>query len=294
MGKRIDVSSKSRKEKAIYNAGLAGRYTILSLIALFFMFPVIYLVLTSFMSDAAADAPKNILPSISDFSVSGYEAFFSNMAFMEGIGNTLLVCILSILGILTGATFCAYGLTKVYFKGQKFMFLLILATVFLPGTVTSIPLYTIYIKIGWLNTLLPLWVPIWFGGGAMNIFLVRQFMRGIPKSLHESAQIDGANSFQILISIIVPLLRPILLYLAVTTFISSWNDYSGPLLYLTSASSPKTLALLIFESFQNSRNPLLLNGQMAAGVVMMVPTTILFGFFQKELTEGIAMVGLKV
>ena len=89
MGKRIDVSSKSRKEKAIYNAGLAGRYTILSLIALFFMFPVIYLILTSFMSDAAADAPKNILPSISDFSVSGYEAFFSNMAFMEGIGNII-------------------------------------------------------------------------------------------------------------------------------------------------------------------------------------------------------------
>ena len=159
---------------------------------------------------------------------------------------------------------------------------------------SAIPLFTIYQKIGWINTLFPLWVPIWFGGGAMNIFLVRQFMRGIPKSLHESAKIDGANSLQILLSVIVPLLRPILLYLAITTFIGTWNDYSAPLLYLTTSTSPKTFALLIFEAFQDKRDPLLLNGQMATGIFMMIPTTILFGFFQKELTEGIALMGLKV
>ena len=262
--------------------------------ALFFMFPVVYMVVVSFQNDMAAVSPTSIIPRLEDFSFAGYKDFFSRASFFKGIGNTFLVCFLCIAGILTGATFCAYGLTKVYFKGQKVMFIIILATVFLPGTVTAIPLFTIYQKIGWINTLFPLWVPIWFGGGAMNIFLVRQFMRGIPKSLHESAKIDGANSFQILITIIVPLVRPILLYLAVTTFIGTWNDYSTPLLYLTTASSPKTLALLIFEAFQDSRQPLLLNGQMATGIMMMIPTTILFGFFQKELTQGISLMGLKV
>lgn len=283
-----------KKRRILRNTSLVLRYTGLIILGLFFLFPVIYMVVVSFMSDMAAVAPQSILPRIEDFSLAGYKAFFSRASFLKGTGNTLIVCILCILGILTGATFCAYGLTKVYFKGQKAMFLIILATVFLPGTVTSIPLYTIYLKIGWNDTLFPLWVPIWFGGGAMNIFLVRQFMRGIPKSLHESAKIDGANSFQILLTIIVPLIRPILLYLAITTFIGTWNDYTAPLLYLTTDNSPKTLALLVFEAFQDNRDPLLLNGQMATGIMMMIPTAVLFGFFQKELTEGISLVGLKV
>lgn len=286
------INGKSKR--ILHILSLIGRYTVLVLMALFFMFPVVYMVVVSFQNDMAAVSPTSIIPRLEDFSFAGYKDFFSRASFFKGIGNTFLVCFLCIAGILTGATFCAYGLTKVYFKGQKAMFLIILATVFLPGTVTAIPLFTIYQKIGWINTLFPLWVPIWFGGGAMNIFLVRQFMRGIPKSLHESAKIDGANSFQILITIIVPLVRPILLYLAVTTFIGTWNDYSTPLLYLTTASSPKTLALLIFEAFQDSRQPLLLNGQMATGIMMMIPTTILFGFFQKELTQGISLMGLKV
>ena len=283
-----------KKKRVVRNINLTLRYVGLILLGLFFLFPVFYMIVVSFMSDLSAVAPQSILPRIEDFSLSGYKDFFSRSSFFKGIGNTLIVCVLCIGGILTGATFCAYGLTKVYFKGQKAMFLIILATVFLPGTVTSIPLYTIYLKIGWNDTLFPLWVPIWFGGGAMNIFLVRQFMRGIPKSLHESAKIDGANSFQILLTIIVPLIRPILLYLAITTFIGTWNDYSAPLLYLTTDTSPKTFALLIFEAFQDDRDPLLLNGQMATGIMMMIPTAILFAFFQKELTEGISLVGLKV
>ena len=292
--RHIDDVTHGKKKRFLHILSLVGRYALLTLMALFFMFPVVYMVTVSFMSDLSAVAPSSIFPRAEDFSFAGYKAFFDRASFFKGIGNTLIVCVLCIAGILTGATFCAYGLTKVYFKGQKVMFIIILATVFLPGTVTSIPLFTIYQKIGWVNTLFPLWVPIWFGGGAMNIFLVRQFMRGIPKSLHESAKIDGANSFQILLTIIVPLIRPILLYLAITTFMGTWNDYSAPLLYLTTSTSPKTLALLIFEAFQDHKDPLLLNGQMATGIMMMIPTTILFGFFQKQLTEGIALVGLKV
>ena len=273
--------------------GYVFRYIALILIALFFMFPVVYMVLVSFFKDASAIAPTHILPQKADFGLDGYKKFFEDPTFFRGTFNTLEVCFLNITGVLVAATFCAFGLTKVHFKGQKLIFYIIIAPVFLPGTVTSIPLYTIYTKIGWINNLYPLWVPIWFGGGAMNIFLIRQFMRGIPKSISESAVIDGASSFQILMTIIVPLIKPILLYLAVTGFISCWNDYGGPLLYLTSESSPKTLALLLFETFDRDKS-FKLNAQMATGVLMMIPTTILFAFFQKELTEGIATVGLKI
>lgn len=273
--------------------GYVFRYIALILIALFFMFPVVYMVLVSFFKDASAIAPTHIFPQKADFGLDGYKKFFEDPTFFRGTFNTLEVCFLNIAGVLIAATFCAFGLTKVHFKGQKLIFYIIIATVFLPGTVTSIPLYTIYTKIGWINNLYPLWVPIWFGGGAMNIFLIRQFMRGIPKSISESAVIDGASSFQILMTIIVPLIKPILLYLAVTGFISCWNDYGGPLLYLTSESSPKTLALLLFETFDRDKS-FKLNAQMATGVLMMIPTTVLFAFFQKELTEGIATVGLKI
>lgn len=268
------------------------RYILLSLLGLFFAFPAIYMVVCSFLTRDAAVAPETLIPRFSDFSFEAYQRVFEDVSLIDGLGNTLIVAALNILGVVISATVCAYGLTKVYFKGQKVMFAIILGTVFLPGTVTSIPLFTIYSKLGWVDTLYPLWLPIWFGGGAMNIFLIRQFMRGIPKSYTEAATIDGANSLQILFTVIAPLLKPILLYLAVTTFMSCWNDYSGPLLYLT-GGDVKTLALQLFETFRDEPS-FELNAQMAVGVLMMIPMALLFGLFQNELTEGVANVGLKV
>ena len=268
------------------------RYVLLSLLGLFFAFPAIYMIICSFLTRDAAVSPETVIPRPSDFSLEAYQKVFEDVGLIDGLGNTLIVAALNIAGVVIAATFCAYGLTKVYFKGQKAMFAIILGTVFLPGTVTSIPLFTIYSKLGWVDTLLPLWLPIWFGGGAMNIFLIRQFMRGIPKSYTEAATIDGANSFQILLTVIVPLLKPILLYLAITTFIGCWNDYSGPLMYLTGGDI-KTLALQLFETFRDDES-FELNAQMAVGVLMMIPIAVLFGFFQNELTEGVANVGLKV
>ena len=284
------MENKSTKAKRI--SLIVLRYFLLCLLGLFFLFPVIYMVTCSFLNASAAVAPETIIPRAGDFSFEAYRRVFSEASILNGLQNTLIVAVLNIAGVLIAATFCAYGLTKVHFKGQKLMFALILGTVFLPGTVTSIPLFTIYARLGWIDTLFPLWLPIWLGGGAMNIFLVRQFMKGIPNSLSEAATIDGANSFQILIKIIVPLLKPILLYLAVTTFIGCWNDYSGPLMYLVGGET-KTLALQLFETFRDDKS-FQLNAQMAVGVLMMIPMAILFGFFQKELTEGVATIGLKV
>jgi multiple sugar transport system permease protein len=219
-----------------------------------------------------------------------------NMEYLNHLKNTMFVCVMNMLGVCVGSSLCAYGLSKVRFKGRNLMFAIIMATVLLPGTVTSIPLYIIYTQLQWTVTLLPLWVPIWFGGGAMNIFLVRQFMKGIPNSYNEAAILDGATSFHIYYAIILPLIRPILIYLAVTTFFGCWNDYTGPLMYVADVKESWTLSLALYKDFalkQSTTNNNLVNSQMAVGVLMMLPCVILFAFFQKELMEGIAAIGIK-
>ena len=185
---RIEDVTYGKQKRVLHILSLIGRYTILVLMALFFMFPVVYMVVVSFQNNMAAVAPQHIIPHLEDFALDGYKDFFSRASFFKGIGNTLIVCVLCIGGILTGATFCAYGLTKVYFKGQKVMFLIILATVFLPGTVTSIPLYTIYQKIGNGSEL-----PSWEG---YNFILNRNALtKGEGKTKLETIKTDGEFDF---------------------------------------------------------------------------------------------------
>jgi multiple sugar transport system permease protein len=200
-------------------------------------------------------------------------------------------------GVCVASSLTAYALAKLNFYGKNFVFACIMGMVLLPGTVLSIPLMIIYAKMHWMNTLFPLWVPMWFGGGTMNIFLVRQFMRGIPNSYSEAASLDGANGFQVYLMIIMPLVKPILIYLAVTGFIGNWNDFQGPLMYVRGEPSKWTLSVALYMRFVegdgagDTNN--LPNVQMAVGVLMMVPCVVLFGFFQKEIMEGISSIGVK-
>lgn len=125
----------------------------------------------------------------------------------------------------------------------------------------------------------------------MNIFLCRQFIKGIPNSLTEAATLDGASTFKIYYTIILPLIKPILIYLAITTFLGQWNDFQGPMMYVKDRQSNWTLSLALYQNYINRAGyP---NVDMAVGVLMMIPGAILFGFFQKELMEGVAMTGLK-
>lgn len=274
-------------------AFLVTKWFFLILFSLFFLFPVYALVINSFMPDEYLLGVKVLCPPY--FYFGAYTKMF-NASYLSYLVNTLIVCVLNMAGIVLGASLCAYGLCKVKFKGQKLVFMIIMSTVLLPSTVTSIPLYIIYNKLGWTGTLFPLWVPIWFGGGAMNIFLVRQFMKGIPKSYSEAAILDGASSFRIYLQIVLPLVRPVLVYLAVTSFFGCWNDYTGPLMYVADAKENWTLALALYKDFgvkQATTNNNLANSQMAVGVMMMIPCVILFAFFQKELMEGVSAIGIK-
>lgn len=269
------------------------KYFFLVFASVIFVFPIYAMVITSFMPNQQLMEAPSLWPNYFYF---GAYLKMLNVDYLRYLGNTLLVCVLYVGGVCLMSTFTAFGLAKVKFRGKNVVFILIMSTVLLPGTVTSIPLYIIYSKLKWTGTLIPLWIPIWFGGGAMNIFLVRQFVKGIPNSYSEAAILDGANNIQIYYKVILPLIKPIITYLAVTGFFGCWNDFQGPLMYVMDAKQNWTLSLALYYDFVEkvaTDNNNLANAQMAVGVMMMIPCVVLFGFFQNELMEGVSTIGLK-
>ena len=295
MGRRRNMTGSAvlshKKIVAKKRAFLAFKYFMLVILGVFFVFPFVYLFTSSLMTDEQILNTTSIIPKVISF--ESYKTLFEHSELLVYVKNTLIVCVLNISGVCIMSSLTAFGLCKVKFKGQDFVFTLILATLLLPGTVTGVPLFTIYAKLNMTGTLLPLWVPIWFGGGATNIFLIRQFMRGIPKSYSEAAIIDGATSMKIYASIVMPLVKPIIIYLAVTNFIGLWNDFQTPLMFVGDNPKKYTLSLALYQEFAREGTIYFPNVQMALGVIMAIPCIILFALFQKQLMEGVSAVGIK-
>ena len=281
---KVAVFSNKRIRKRVRNV---VSYFFLVLFSFLFLFPIFCLFLQSVLPDEEL-YQFTLFPAY--FNFQPYKTALSDLTLFKYLLNTLVLVILNILGSSVMSSVTAFGLSKVKFKGQDLVFSLILATVFLPSTVTSIPLYAMYLKMGWTTTNYPLWVPLLFGGGAMNIFLMRQFMRGIPKTYTEAAILDGASNFHIYLHIVLPLIKPIFIYLSVQTFFGVWNDFQGPLMYLED-DSQYTLSLALYLEYGQTNDPI--NLTMAVGVMMMVPCAALFAIFQKQLMEGVSTVGIK-
>ena len=280
----LSLFRNTRVRKTVKNV---VSYLFLVLFVFFFLFPIFCLLLQSVLPDEEL-SQFTLFPAYFNFST--YKIALSDLQLLKYFWNTVKLIFLSILGSAVMSSVTAFGLSKVKFKGQDLVFSLILATVFLPSTVTSIPLYAMYLKMGWTTTNYPLWVPLLFGGGAMNIFLMRQFMRGIPKTYSEAAILDGASNFRIYLNIVLPLIKPIFIYLSVQTFFGVWNDFQGPLMYLEEESQ-YTLSLALYLKYGQSNDPI--NLTMAVGVLMMIPCAALFAVFQKQLIEGVSTIGIK-
>ena len=280
----ISLFRNTRVRKTVKNM---VSYFFLVLFVFFFLFPIFCLLMQSVLPDEEL-SQFTLFPAYLNFST--YKIALSDLQLLKYFWNTVKLIFLSILGSAVMSSVTAFGLSKVKFKGQDLVFSLILATVFLPSTVTSIPLYAMYLKMGWTTTNYPLWVPLLFGGGAMNIFLMRQFMRGIPKTYSEAAILDGASNFRIYLNIVLPLIKPIFIYLSVQTFFGVWNDFQGPLMYLEEESQ-YTLSLALYLKYGQSNDPI--NLTMAVGVLMMIPCAALFAVFQKQLIEGVSTIGIK-
>lgn len=273
------------------SANIAGLILLLFVLTVFFIFPFYAMLSRSLMSDVEIKTTVRLFPSQITF--QSYLEVFANAKIAYWLFNTLVIAAINIVGVTFSSSLCAYGFSKLHFPGRDFCFSLVLATLMLPSIVMQIPLYVIFSDLQWIGTWLPLIIPGFFGGGAVNIFLMRQFMRGIPNQLAEAASIDGAGTFRIYIQLVMPLCLPIAIYIAVNTFLGCWNDFMNPLLYLANYESKYNLSLGLYMEFNNPANAYLANDIMAAGVTMLLPCLAVFFIFQRYLIEGVTMTGLK-
>ncbi len=210
--------------------------------------------------------------------------------FLTFLFNTVLVCVLGVAGTVLSNALIAYGFARIRWPGRDVFFALTLATMMVPFPVLMVPLFGVFKELGWVGTLLPLWVPCWFGS-AFNIFLMRQFFLTIPEELSEAARIDGASEWRIFWRVILPLSRPVLAVAALFHFLFAWNDFLGPLLYLT-RKADFTLALAL-QNFQAQQGGVQWHHLMAASLVTVLPVIVVFFLAQKTFIQGIATTGSK-
>jgi len=214
----------------------------------------------------------------------------TQVGFVAFLTNTLIVCALGVTGAVLSNAVIAYGLAKVKWKGRDLLFAMTIATMMVPFPVLMVPLYGVFKSLGLVGSLYPLWVPAFFGS-AFNIFLMRQFFLTIPDELGEAARIDGCTEWGIFWRVILPLSRPVLAVVALFHFLYAWNDFMGPLLYLTRKHT-FTLALAL-QNYRSQNGGVQWQYLMAASAVLIVPIIVLFFFTQKTFIKGIATTGIK-
>ena len=280
---------------------------VLSLGAVTMILPVIWMLSTSFKTPTEVFAiPPIWIPAPLHFenypkawNISGMYAYdswsflginFQGINFTTYTINTLIIAVLSCVGVTSSSSLVAFAFARLRFPGRGPLFILCLATMMIPAQVTMIPTFILFKSIGWYDTYFPLIIPAFLGGGAYNIFLMRQFFMSIPYEMDEAAKIDGCTNFGVYWRILLPLCKPALTTVAVFSFVWNWNDFLNPLIYLDT-NSKKTLALGLtnFVSLYGQDYHLL----MAASLLIVIPLVIMFLLGQRYFIQGIATTGLK-
>ncbi len=209
--------------------------------------------------------------------------------FLRYIVNTTVIVVANVIGVLLSCSLVAFAFARLRFSGSKVLFTILIITMLIPWQALMVPQFLLFVELGWYGTYLPLIVPS-FGGSAFFIFLIRQYMRTIPRDLDDAARVDGLNTWQIFWRIILPLSTPALTVCAVFTFLGTWNNLLGPLLYLDNEDN-FTVSIGLANMVQRAGTPW--NLLMAANLITMLPPIITYFFLQKKLIGGIASVGLK-
>ncbi|MCZ7543161.1 MAG: carbohydrate ABC transporter permease [Anaerolineae bacterium] len=262
---------------------------LLVIIAVIMLLPFTWLVSSSLkLQHQVFQYPPKWIPDPIRF--ENYVEALTYKPFHIYLKNTMVIIILNEIAVLWSASFCAYGFARMRFPGRDFWFAIVIGTMMMPYVVLVVPTFVIFSRLGWIDTFLPLTVPQFFGGGAFNIFLLRQFFRTIPEELSDAARIDGATEFGIYWRIMLPLAKPALITVAIFTFLNTWNDFFGPLIYLNSPENfTVAVGLASFRGVLNTRWEL----QMAASTATILPVVILFFVAQRYFIKGIVMTGLK-
>ena len=284
----IYSTTKIRWSKASKKISLITGIVLLFLVGSFFFLPWLWLLSSSLKTlDQIFIQPPQWIPKPIDW--SNFSKAITYIPFFQYMANTLVICAFVVVGRVISCSLVAYGFSRIRWPGRDFVFVLVLATMMLPFQVSMIPLYVIFSRVHLVNTIVPLVLPAFFGD-AFFIFLLRQFFLSIPHELQEAAIIDGANHFDIYWRVILPLARPALITLVIFSFLWTYTDFQGPLIYLTSPQKwTLSLGLRGYFSVHGAQWSLL----MAASLLFTLPGLILFFFAQRSFIEGIVTTGLK-
>jgi multiple sugar transport system permease protein len=251
--------------------------------------PVALIFLTAFKGDNEIVHFRGLLPQ--DWTLANFREILGRpeeIPIFRWLGNSIFISSSVTLLVLTVDSLAAYALARLNLPGRRWFFSLIVATMMVPGQILLVPLYLLLNKLGWLDTPAALIIPA--GAGAFGVFLLHQFFKGIPRELEEAAMIDGCSKLGIYWYIMLPLARPALATLAIFTFIGSWNDFLGPLVFLDSVENfTLPVGVALFQSSYNTEYGLIL----AASVICTLPIIIIFLIFHRHIIAGIATSGLK-
>lgn len=256
------------------------------------IYPLLWMVMSSFKeNNEIFDQASSLWPEVFHFEnyANGWKGF-AGISFGKFFTNSLFITVIGTIGSVFSSAFIAFGFARLKFKGRKIWFTCMLLTMMLPFQIIMIPQYLIFNKLGWVGTFLPMIVPHFFGG-AFFVFLIIQFIYGIPKDMDEAAKIDGCSYYGIFFRIILPLIVPALVTCAIFSFMWKWDDFMGPLLYL---NRPTTYTVsLALKMFADPTSLSDWGAMFAMATLSVLPMFLIFVFFQKYLVEGISTEGLK-
>ena len=257
------------------------------------VYPLLWMIFSSFKpTNTIFTTAQELLPRTwtVDNYVNGWKGF-ANVSFGRFFLNSLLISALATLGTLCSSAIVAYGFARLKFKGRGVLFAAMLVTMMLPAQVLMIPQYIWYQKLGWVGSYAPLIIPYWFATQGFFVYLMTNFIKGIPKDLDEAAKIDGCSTYSIFIWVIVPLIVPALITGGIFSFIWRWDDFLSALLYVSKTETyPVSLALKLFSDPSSSSD---YGAMFAMSTLSILPVMIIFITLQKYLVEGIATTGIK-
>ena len=268
------------------------RYALLFAVGFLMLYPLIWLVGASFKTNSEIFSGAGFLPESAtlDGSVKGWQTS-TPYTFGRFFWNSFLIILHKVIGTAISCTMAAYAFARFDFPFKKVLFGSVIAVLLLPNVVTRIPQYILFRDLGWLDTFLPLWVPSALAGDAFFVFMLVQFLRSLPRDMEEAARVDGANSLQTLVFIVVPMLAPALISVCLFQFMWTMNDFLGPLIYISSVDKyPVSLALKLSidttEAFEWNRI-------LAMSVLTITPALVVFFAAQRYFIEGISAGGRK-
>lgn len=257
------------------------------------IYPLVWMISGSFKSEAEIFSSMSLVPRAPSF--ENYVDGWTHLPLPFGVYmiNSFVLSILAIVGNLIACSFAAYAFARLQFRSKPIWFALMLAGIMLPAHVTVIPQYVMFNRVGWVDTFLPIVLPKFLAVDSFFVFLMVQFIRGLPRELDEAARIDGCGSIRIFWHVILPLSRPALVTVAIFTFVWTWNDFFSQLLYLTSNNKITAPLALRMLSSSTGEGGSTWGELFAMSTVAILPLLAIFFLFQKQLVQGIATTGLK-